>query len=37
MLGRGQAVRQRFLVAKIVGSNPTAPATLLFACVRMRP
>jgi hypothetical protein len=25
-MGRGQVVRQRFLVPKIVGSNPTAPA-----------
>lgn len=26
-MGRGQVVRQRFLVPKIVGSIPTAPAT----------
>ena len=25
-MGRGQVVRQRFLVPKIVGSIPTAPA-----------
>ena len=27
MMGRGQVVRQRFLVPSIVGSNPTAPAS----------
>jgi hypothetical protein len=27
-MGRGQVVRQRFLVPKIVGSIPTAPAKM---------
>ena len=27
MLGRGLVVGQRFLVAQIVGSNPTVPAS----------